>query len=395
MRRLIALLLAAVMVFSLTACRRGRPDVVSPPDVIGSRPSDETPNTPPPEADMRFMSEGIDENGFFIGINALDIIGEFEFLGLEIPAEVHEVSPGEITSAMIDFLQNNAPRYDDVEVINRAVRDGDIVNIDYVGSIKNDAGEWEEFTGGNSFESNRSVGGTGDEGFEVVAGTEDFIDDFLWQIIGMNPGETKEILVSFPDPYPRNTDLSGVEAKFVTTINFINEGLNDEYVADNLSAEGWKTVAEFRSDFHDRIQRFKIKQHLREEGFPNVDIDAPEAVIDLLAMRIVEQERQEAEVRYRMDFREYLRELYGFEDEAELKVYYHESNTREAILYLALQAVAEFAEITVTYDEMVEFLRMNSATVEWAEDYFGLPYIYWMVMHESVWKYIIENAVLL
>jgi trigger factor len=48
-----------------------------------------------------------------------------------------------------------------------------------------------------------------------------YIDDFEEQLIGHYVGETVEVKVTFPDPYPNDESLSGKEAVFETVINGI------------------------------------------------------------------------------------------------------------------------------------------------------------------------------
>lgn len=86
------------------------------------------------------------------------------------------------------------------------VKDGDKVNIDYIGYM-----DGEEFSGGN----------TNGNGTSLVIGSDSYIDGFEDQLIGHNVGETVEVKTTFPDPYPNNTDYSGKEATFVVTINGI------------------------------------------------------------------------------------------------------------------------------------------------------------------------------
>ena len=98
------------------------------------------------------------------------------------------------------------------------------MNIDYSGSI-----DGEKFDGGTA--SSQSV----------QAGSAQFIDDFLTQIIGHTPGETFDVEVTFPDPYENNPDLAGKDAVFEVTINYI-EGedvtpeFSDDFVKENLTA---------------------------------------------------------------------------------------------------------------------------------------------------------------
>ena len=87
------------------------------------------------------------------------------------------------------------------------VKDGDKVNIDYVGKIDDVA-----FDGGS----------TDGQGTDLVIGSGSYIDNFEEQLIGAHPGDKVEVKVTFPDDY-QATDLAGKEAVFDVTVNGIYE----------------------------------------------------------------------------------------------------------------------------------------------------------------------------
>ena len=98
-----------------------------------------------------------------------------------------------------------APSYDTDSSLE--VKDGDTVNIDYVGKIDDVA-----FDGGS----------TDGNGTDLVIGSGSYIDNFEEQLIGAHPGDEVEVKVTFPDDY-QATDLAGKEAVFDVTINGIYE----------------------------------------------------------------------------------------------------------------------------------------------------------------------------
>ena len=87
------------------------------------------------------------------------------------------------------------------------VKDGDTVNIDYVGYVDDVA-----FEGGN----------TKGRGTDLTIGSGKYIDDFEEQLIGSHPGDTVEVNVTFPEKYG-NKDLAGKDALFEVVINGIYE----------------------------------------------------------------------------------------------------------------------------------------------------------------------------
>lgn len=87
------------------------------------------------------------------------------------------------------------------------VKDGDTVNIDYVGKID-----------GTAFDN----GSTNGKGTDLTIGSGSYIDDFEDQLVGAHPGDKVEVTVTFPDDY-QATDLAGKEAVFDVTVNGIYE----------------------------------------------------------------------------------------------------------------------------------------------------------------------------
>ena len=87
------------------------------------------------------------------------------------------------------------------------VKDGDTVNIDYVGKIDGTA-----FDGGS----------TNGHGTDLEIGSGSYIDDFEDQLVGAHPGDEVEVTVTFPDDYGA-ADLAGKEAVFDVTVNGIYE----------------------------------------------------------------------------------------------------------------------------------------------------------------------------
>lgn len=141
-----------------------------------------------------------------------------DYKGIEYTKTVAEVTEDDIQSKLDSFVDGLAETN---EVTDRAVEDGDIVNIDYVGTM-----DGEEFEGGS------------DTGYDLTIGSNSFIDGFETGLIGHNVGEEVSLDLQFPDPYPNNTDYSGKDVNFKVTINKISvkttPELTDQLVKDNI-----------------------------------------------------------------------------------------------------------------------------------------------------------------
>jgi hypothetical protein len=148
------------------------------------------------------------DDGVFAYCNELD---GFEVLtlgnGYTILYDSVRLEKGETSGIWWFGRQVQTASHTEPSLSNTVIMDGDWVNIDYVGYI--DGVEFD-----NSFDY-------GMDGFDVLAGSNMFIGDFLCQIIGLSPGDVVDIWVNFPNEYHPAPELSGKRALFVTTINYI------------------------------------------------------------------------------------------------------------------------------------------------------------------------------
>ena len=143
-------------------------------------------------------SAQLDDNGYIKGVKALDYVTLCNYKGIEVPKSEVTYSDQEFK----DVIQQNLSNH---QVLKEegTVKDGDKVNIDYVGSI-----DGKEFEGGNS----------GGNGYDLTIGSGQFIEGFESQLIGHKAGEEVTIDVTFPDDYAK-TELAGKPAKFDVTIH--------------------------------------------------------------------------------------------------------------------------------------------------------------------------------
>ena len=191
-------------------------------------------------------SEGLDDNGHWTGIRALDYVTLPEDVSA-LPLSKADIEPTETEiQTQIDTLLNQYATTQNIT--DRAAQSGDTVNIDYSGAVDGVA-----FTGGTA------------TGYDLTLGSGSFIDGFEDQIIGHNVGDTFDVTVTFPDGYGDSTDaegntitLSGKEAVFSVTLNSLSESvtpeLTDEWVESNFGvSDDLHTADQLRSYFSDAL----------------------------------------------------------------------------------------------------------------------------------------------
>ena len=234
---------------------------------VGSQPSSGTAEGVP-TFEMPDYSIGLLDNGFYEGVTALDHVTLPKLEGIVIPKDVQTVADEDIQAEIDAMLQSYA--YTE-EIRDRAVKDGDRVNIDYVGRINGVA-----FDGGN----------TQGAGTVVTAGSTEYIDDFLTQIIGAKPGDTVMVEVTFPTPYT-NPDLSGKDAVFETVINYIvgdtvMPELTDDFVKENFQASrGYTGAAEMKEEIRRMLQKDQVTAYVLEDLYAKCTFNnVPEKLVD-------------------------------------------------------------------------------------------------------------------
>ena len=327
-------------------------------------------------------SEGIAENGFWADATALDYVELFVYRSFSIPKEIHEISDGALKAEINRLVESHSP--ETKQVTDRTVVDGDKVNMDYVGSV-----DGVEFSNGS----------TRGKGTDVTAGSTDYIDDFLTQIIGHKPGETINVEVTFPNPYKNNPDLSGKDAVFVTTINYITEyEITDKFVEENLYEEnGWKTVKAMEEDTREKLKKTAIENYVREYMATKVTFHAfPDEIVAYQEKFIVYQEKEmldyykEQANSYDMGLEDYLQGYVGISGKDDLIEQNRDNIIQNIKRSLTVQAVAEDAGLSVSAGDMENYFSGYSS---YAEQY-GMPWLRQYVLGLKVLDHIIASAVL-
>ncbi|MCL2036381.1 MAG: FKBP-type peptidyl-prolyl cis-trans isomerase [Oscillospiraceae bacterium] len=397
MKKLLCILSAAAVLLSVSACNSSKNND-NGENTTTTTPSADEIEIPinNGDVDLKFLSDGIDEHGYWEGVNALDYVDieGFNYVGLEIPAESHTITLGKLNWTIDDFLARNAFFLPEDKITDRAVKDGDKVNIDYVGSI-----DGVEFERGNS-----KIGEDGfvnENGYDVFAGNDNFIDDFLTQIIGHTPGETFDVNVSFPDPYQNNPDFAGKDAVFEVTVNYIHPPFTKEYFDENIAGMfDWKTFDEMKEAFREEIERDMVMAFIMQYLLDEVEVNLPEELHAKLLKssqtRTVEDYRASAS-RYNIELEMYISLVLGLDngiDSLLEETAVNDSNNVHK--WIVIQAIAEDMEIAPTEGELEEYLTGRGVEeVSLAYGIYGKPFIAQMLLHETILDYVFENAKLL
>ena len=331
-------------------------------------------------ADFSF-SQAYDDKGYLKDVTALDYVTlPADYAAIPLAAGTADVSDEDV-QAQIDSIMAQYAKPE--QITDRAIEDGDQVNIDYSGSI-----DGEKFDGGTA--SSQSV----------QAGSAQFIDDFLTQIIGHTPGETFDVEVTFPDPYENNPDLAGKDAVFEVTINYI-EGedvtpeFNDDFVKENLTASyGWESADDVRDSIREDLRQSQIFQFIWNYMIENSTVsEVPQAVLDFQSGAMLNQLKSQASM-YGIDSATFLQAMGVASEEAFLEQYAEDIKS-SATQLLIIQAIAEDAKLKADDAELAKYFSDNMGTEDYStyEEHFGRPYVSMVVLSELANNYLMDNAV--
>ncbi len=302
--------------------------------------SDEEAETESDEPFIDLASLEIGDESYLEGINTDDYVTLGEYIGLSAGIEKPEISDD-----LVDYYINYMYMGDveGEEITDRAVQDGDIVNIDYVGTYK-DSGE--AFDGGTA------------EGVDLTIGSNTYIDGFEDGLIGAEIGDTVDLDLTFPENYSNNPDLAGVEVIFTVTVNSITvkPDLSDELV-QSFDVEGVSTVDELkaymRGQLTDQAMSSVQNNVLSDLNEKSEVLDPPAELVN--AYQILMYTSVEATVEqyvaagYTTSVNDYFNNIisyYGYSGDA--AEFLKEQATSQAKSVLLLGAVAEKEGITIT-----------------------------------------------
>ena len=321
-------------------------------------------------------SDGLDENGYWTGVKALDVVTLPEDYAA-IPLKKADIEPteDEVQSQIDSLLDQHSTT---AEVTGRAAANGDTVTIDYSGTVDGVA-----FTGGTY------------SGYSLKLGSGTFIDGFEDQIVGHNVGDTFDVKVTFPEGYSDSTDaegntlvLSGKEAVFSVTLNGISEEvqpeLTDAWVDETLGASNdLHSVEALRAFYQQQLYQTNLQTAVMDYLLQNSTFgDIPKSVLDY-------------QVTQCLNYYYTMGGYYGYELDAFVQMMGYdnadamlaaladniESYAKEALVY---QAVAEAMELAPTQEQIDAYSAYT--------DTYGANYCTMVAMMDTVTEALTTGA---
>lgn len=306
-----------------------------------------------------------------------------EYKGVEVKREHTLVTEDEV-NAEIEKERNKQAA--EVSVEDRAVAEGDTVNLDYSGSV-----DGVKFAGGTA------------EAQTLKIGSHTFIPGFEEQMVGMNIGEEKDLEVTFPEEYHAK-ELAGKKAVFHVKVNSITEtqlpALDDDFAKD---ISEFDTLDEYKADVRAKLEA-QAAEHdnnaftnaVIEKVMENATVEIPEAMVERQIDSMVRNfEARLAQQGLKLaDFIKYMGQ-----DEKSFRNQYREQAEKSVRANLVLEAVenaenfeateeeidAEIAKFAGQVGQDVENLKKN--LTEGDREYFKAD-----VIRDKAVKFLCDNA---
>ena len=267
---------------------------------------------------------------------AVEVLPQIELANLgdiQIDRLKPDVPEEEIDSA----LERIAKQQRKSEPVERAAEKGDIVVMDFVGSVGG-----VEFPGGSA------------KDYSLELGSGSFIPGFEDQLIGIKSGEERAVKVDFPADYGAD-DLAGKAAEFKVNAKSV-KALAEQPIDESLAeAVGMENLEALRQTVRERIERDysgiarqKLKRQLLDRLAERHHFTVPAGMVDIELDTIWRQYQAQLE-RAKQSGAE---QTEAPKDEATVKAEYKDIAERRVRLGLVLAEVGSKNNLTVTQDEI-------------------------------------------
>ena len=329
---------------------------------------------------------GSDVN-LYEGLDLSDYLKVGEYKGVKAKKVEVKVEKSEIGDAIVEALKSATK---EVELSKGdEVKEGDTVNIDYVGKV-----DGKKFEGGSA------------KGQELSLGSGTYIDGFEEGLVGHKVGEKNiELALAFPPNYSAE-ELQGKDVVFTVKINSATRDEQPEYNDDFVKTLGdYKNTEEYEKAVEKQIYKTKkeeAEQNQKTEIWSQVLADTkvkqyPEDVVTHYIESFDKQIDYYAD-KQGVDRQDFIAKYYGVSTEKELKKQlkdYAQTLVKQEML---IEYIAEKEGISYTDEEAanlqadIENQGYDEETVEIETGRTMDQYVHIELLYEKVLDYLQENA---
>ena len=313
--------------------------------------------------------------------NTADYVTLGEYKNLSVAVTPITVTDEEVQAQALQIYQSYVTE-ENGGVTDRAVEEGDTVIIDYEGKKDGVA-----FDGGTA------------QGADLAIGSGQFIDGFEDGLIGVMPGDTVDLDLTFPENYG-SSDLAGAKVVFTVTVHYILPVEMKDEVEAGFGSEDYQNVEQLNAYARAALEedaQYTYDQNV-EYAFINAMMDnctyqeMPEELVAQYETTITENMQMMAYM-YGMDADTLVYYFYG----TDLATYASEGGKASAQQILAAQAIAEKEGLLLEEDALNERIETLAAengcgSAEELLAQYNKEELRESLMFEDVLEYLIENG---
>lgn len=298
-----------------------------------------------PKVELVNFADGTDLE-FKVEMEIMPDVPMPDFAGIELERLKAEPGDEQVDKALAAIAQRNRKLEDIAE--ERAAEKGDVAVCDFVGRLVVDGEAGEPFPGGSANDMPIEVAGDG------------FIPGFTEQLVGIRPGGTQQVEVSFPAEY-QAAELAGKAARFEVSCKALKRSVVPEMDDAMAATIGFETADKLRDTVRETLQREydgmargKVKRALLDQLSERAAFPVPEGMVDAEFNQI--WQRIEADMKAgRLD------EDDKAKDEATLRTEYRGIAERRIRLGLLLSEIGRTNNITVSNEELTRAMRQEAS----------------------------------
>ena len=266
---------------------------------------------------------------------------------LKLTVKPSDVTDEEVQQRINQDIESNATLEPKAE--GSAVENGDTAVFDFEGKLVDDNGKVADtpFEGGSA------------KSFDLEIGSHRFIPGFEEQIIGMKPGEERDIKVTFPHEY--NEQYRDKNAVFHITLHEIKQThrpvYNEEFIK-TLSIPDVDTDEKLKAHYKNELAKQKAET-FKEEAMREISEELvktstlsyyPEFLVKEEEDRLNQQTEQILKAYYNKTLDEYLELVHQTKEEHEKQI--EENAKNNILLYFTINAIAKQEHFTITKEEI-------------------------------------------
>ena len=319
-----------------------------------------------------------------ITVACFPIVEVKDYKGIEIEKVTQEVKDEDVENDLKQQQHRNAR----VVLVEREAKEGDTVLLDYSGFVGD-----EQFEGGTA------------ERQELKLGSGMFIPGFEEQLVGVTPGEKKDVVVTFPEEY-HAADLAGKEAVFHCLVHEIKEEqlpeLDDEFAKD---VSEFDTLDELKASIREKLEKYaeaasvsQMKDKAIEKLVASNEVEVPAVMVEEEMSRMAQELDQQ--LRYQgMSLSQYLefvgKDMAAFRDEL------RPDAERQVKTRLLLMGIVEAEKIEVSAEELDEEIKVmaiqyntNADEIKKMLGFENLAFLQKDIQIKKAIEFIYDNAVI-